>query len=96
MKDISNGDLHHRLRDRSQRLWVTGEDLLDNLLFREAADHIEQLVKESNRRLDLARSEGVARVIQFERAEAAEAKLAMAMGAATCREAILALIREKK
>ena len=38
--------LHYRLRDRSQRLWVTEQDLLDNLLFREAADCIEELVKE--------------------------------------------------
>jgi hypothetical protein len=36
-------DLHYRLRDRSQRLWVTEQDLLDNLLFREAADRIKQL-----------------------------------------------------
>jgi hypothetical protein len=41
-------DLHYRLRDRSQRLWVTGQDLLDNLLFREAADCIDELVKELN------------------------------------------------
>lgn len=50
-------------------------------LHTDAVDRIEQLVQESNRRLDLARSEGVARVIQFERAEAAEAKLAKAMEA---------------
>lgn len=38
-------DLHFRLRDRSQRLWVTEQDLSDNKLFREAADRIEQLNK---------------------------------------------------
>ena len=41
-----NEGLHYRLRDRSQRLWVTEQDLLDNNLFREAADSIEELVKE--------------------------------------------------
>jgi hypothetical protein len=39
-------DLHYRLRDRSQRLWVTGQDLLDNLFFREAADRIKELERE--------------------------------------------------
>jgi hypothetical protein len=39
-------DLQHRLRDRSQRLWVTGQDLLDNLLFREAFDCIVGLERD--------------------------------------------------
>ena len=53
-----------------------------------AADRIEQLVatnealiEKSARRLVLARDEGVARVEQFERAEAAETKLAKAVEA---------------
>ena len=41
---VTDDELHFRLRDRSQRFWVTGQDLLDNMLFREAADRIEQLV----------------------------------------------------
>ena len=44
-------DLHFRLRDRSQRLWVTEQDLSDNKLFREAADRIEQLVA-TNKQLE--------------------------------------------
>jgi hypothetical protein len=39
-------DLHYRLRDRSQRFWVTGQELLDNLLFREASDSIKELERE--------------------------------------------------
>jgi len=41
---VTDDELHFRLRDRSQRFWVTEQDLLDNVLFREAADRIEQLV----------------------------------------------------
>jgi biopolymer transport protein ExbB/TolQ len=41
---MTDDELHFRLRDRSQRFWVTEQDLLDNMLFREAADRIEQLV----------------------------------------------------
>ena len=41
---MTDDELHFRLRDRSQRFWATGQDLLDNMLFREAADRIEQLV----------------------------------------------------
>lgn len=44
-------DLHFRLRDRSQRLWVTEQDLSDNKLFREAADRIEELVA-TNKQLE--------------------------------------------
>ena len=39
-------DLHYRLRDRSQRFWVTGQDLLDNLLFGEASDSIKKLERD--------------------------------------------------
>lgn len=35
-------DLYDRLRDRSQRLCITDQDLADNILFREAADSIMQ------------------------------------------------------
>jgi hypothetical protein len=45
---------------------------------RDAAYRIEALIEESARRLALARSEGVARVEQFEHIEALEAKLAKA------------------
>ena len=62
-------DLHFRLRDRSQRLWVTEQDLLDNKLFREAADRIEELVKKNNNLIELAMDE-------HKRAETAEYKLA--------------------
>ena len=32
-------DLYDRLRERSQRLCITDQDLADNILFREAADY---------------------------------------------------------
>ena len=44
----------------------------------QAADRIEELIEESGRRLALARSEGVARVEQFERNEALTEQLAAA------------------
>jgi hypothetical protein len=40
-------DLIKRLQDRSQRLWVTEQDLLDNNLFREAYGCIKQLLREN-------------------------------------------------
>jgi hypothetical protein len=47
-------------------------------LSEEAADRIEALIEESGRRLALARSEGVARVEQFERNEALTEQLSVA------------------
>ena len=38
-------DLVKRLRERSQYLWTTDKELLDNTLVKEAADRIEELEK---------------------------------------------------
>jgi len=38
-------DLLNRLRERSQYLWTTDKELLDNTLVKEAADEIEKLRK---------------------------------------------------
>jgi hypothetical protein len=38
-------DLLNRLRERSQYLWTTDKELLDNILVKEAADEIEKLRK---------------------------------------------------
>lgn len=79
-------DLHFRLRDRSQRLWVTEQDLLDNKLFREAADRIEELVKKNNNLIELAMDE-------HKRAETIEHRLTKQMDAAADR--IEELVKER-
>lgn len=67
-------------RLRSMHWCVTtkanGVGVSDEAVAPEAADRIEELIEESSRRLALARSEGVARVEQFERNEALTEQLA--------------------
>lgn len=66
-KAVGDEELIARLRDDSGD-WLTDA----------AADRIEALIEESGRRLALARSEGVARVEQFERNEALTEQLTAA------------------
>jgi hypothetical protein len=53
---VTDDELHFRLRDRSQRFWVTEQDLLDNVLFREAADRIEELLRDMVRAKECLRN----------------------------------------
>ena len=72
---FNDEELIARLRDSvsgEHDMTPHGADVL------QAADRIEALIEESGRRLALARSEGVARVEQFERTEALTEQLAAA------------------
>ena len=69
---FNDAELIARLRDAKRDWPEFGHDRA------EAADRIEELIEESGRRLALARSEGVARVEQFEQNEALTEQLAAA------------------
>jgi uncharacterized Fe-S cluster-containing protein len=88
---VTDDELHFRLRDRSQRFWVTGQDLLDNMLFREAADRIEQLA--TIREVALREAAAECQTI-LDEAESF-GLIEIAFGAGSCREAILALIEKE-